>query len=45
MIIGFCVGILPMLVCVCFYEFNDAFPDPEGDEDDNEEDSGHVKKE
>ena len=51
MIIGFCVGILPMLVCVCFYEFNDAFPDPEGDEGDegdedgDEEGSGHVKKE
>ena len=41
MIIGFCVGILPMLVCVCFYEFNDAFPDPESDDDD----SRHVKKE
>jgi hypothetical protein len=42
MIIGFCVGMMPMLVCVCFYEFNDAFPDPEGDDD---EDSEHVKKE
>jgi len=50
MIIGFCVGILPMLMCVCFYEFNDAFPDPEGDEYEGEDeagddDSGHVKKE
>ena len=54
MFIGFCVGIVPMLLCVCFYEFNDAFPDPEGDEDevDDEADeegdddgSGHVKKE
>jgi hypothetical protein len=44
MIIGFCVGMVPMLVCVCFYEFNDAFPDPEGDGDDDE-DSEHVKKE
>lgn len=51
MIIGFCVGMVPMLVCVCFYEFNDAFPDPEGEGDDedeeagDEDDSGHVKKE
>ena len=46
MFIGFCVGIVPMLLCVCFYEFNDAFPDPEGDEDDDDEDDrGHVKKE
>ena len=46
MIIGFCVGIVPMLLCVCFYEFNDAFPDPEGDEEaSDDDDSGHVKKE
>lgn len=48
MFIGFCVGIVPMLLCVCFYEFNDAFPDPEGDEYEDEagdDDSGHVKKE
>jgi hypothetical protein len=48
MFIAFCVGIVPMLLCVCFYEFNDAFPDPEGDEDDvddDDDDSGHVKKE
>jgi len=49
MIIGFCVGMVPMLVCVCFYEFNDAFPDPEGEGEDeeagDEDDSGHVKKE
>ena len=49
MFIGFCVGIVPMLVCVCFYEFNDTFPDPDGDdtdeEVDNDGDSGHVKKE
>ena len=46
MFIGFCVGIVPMLLCVCFYEFNDAFPDPEGNEEDDEEDDrGHVKKE
>jgi hypothetical protein len=36
-------------VCVCFYEFNDAFPDPEGDEGDADADAddgaGHVKKE
>ena len=34
-IIGFCVGILPLLVCVCVYEFQDAFPDP-GEEVDHE---------
>jgi hypothetical protein len=49
MFIGFCVGILPMLLCVCFYEFNDAFPDPEGDEGasdaDADDGAGHVKKE
>ena len=46
MFIAFCVGIMPMLLCVCFYEFNDAFPDPEGNEDDDDEDDrGHVKKE
>ena len=47
MIIGFCVGMVPMLVCICFYEFNDAFPDPEGEGDDDEagDDAGHVKKE
>jgi hypothetical protein len=49
-IVGFCVGILPLLVCVCVYEFHDAFPDPEGDEDDVDDDgdedgSRHVKKE
>ena len=48
MFIGFCVGIVPMLVCVCFYEFNDTFPDPDADDADDaddEADSEHVKKE
>jgi len=27
-IMGFCVGILPLVVCVCVFEFRDAFPDP-----------------
>ena len=27
-IVGICVGILPLLVCVCVYELQDAFPDP-----------------
>jgi hypothetical protein len=27
-IIGFCVGILPLIVCVCMYETKNAFPDP-----------------
>ena len=36
MFIGFCVGLMPLVVGVCVYEFNDAFPDPEagGDVDD-----------
>ena len=45
MIVGFCVGILPMLVCVCFYEFNDTFPDPDADDTDDEADAKHLKKE
>jgi hypothetical protein len=27
-IVGVCVGILPLLVCVCVYELRDVFPDP-----------------
>jgi len=27
-IIGFCVGILPLVVCICIFEFKEAFPDP-----------------
>ena len=27
-IIGFCVGVLPLIACVCVFEFKDAFPDP-----------------
>jgi len=48
MFIAFCVGIVPMLVCVCFYEFNDTFPDPDADDADDaddEADSEHIKKE
>lgn len=46
MVSGFCVGILPLIVCVCFYEFKDAFPDPEEDEDeDADARSDHLKKE
>jgi hypothetical protein len=36
-IIGFCVGIMPLVVCVCVFEFKDAFPDPVDQED-------HLKK-
>ena len=32
--IGFCVGLMPLIVGVCVYEFNDAFPDPD-DVDEN----------
>lgn len=51
MIIGFCVGMVPVIVCLCIYEFKDTFPDPDGEgEGDDEEagdedDSGHLKKE
>ena len=35
MIIGLCTGLLPIIACLCIYEFNDTFPDPEhGDESD-----------
>jgi len=34
MFIGFCVGLMPLIVGVCVYEFNDAFPDPD-DVDEN----------
>jgi hypothetical protein len=27
-IIGFCVGIMPLVVCICIFEFKDTFPDP-----------------
>jgi hypothetical protein len=27
-IIGFCVGILPLVVCICIFEFKEEFPDP-----------------
>jgi len=37
-VVGFCVGILPLLVCICVYEFQDAFPVPEETEDDNDDD-------
>jgi hypothetical protein len=48
MVSGFCVGLLPLIVCVCFYEFKDAFPDPEEDEDEDEDSDAradHLKKE
>ena len=49
MIIGFCVGMMPMIVLLCIYEFKDTFPDPDGDGDgdgdDDGEDADHLKKE
>ena len=27
-VVGYCVGILPLLACVCIYESREAFPDP-----------------
>jgi hypothetical protein len=46
-VIGACVGLLPLVVGVCVYEFNDAFPDPDVDADADADDSGgdHLKKE
>jgi len=40
MIMGVCAGLLPIIVCLCMYEFNDTFPDPDGDGG-----GEHVKKE
>ena len=40
MVIGVCTGLLPIIVCLCMYEFNDTFPDPDGDGG-----GEHVKKE
>jgi prolipoprotein diacylglyceryltransferase len=40
MVIGVCTGLLPIIVCLCIYEFNDTFPDPDSDGDDE-----HLKKE
>ena len=51
-IIGFCVGLLPLVIGVIIYEFNGAFPrddGEDGDDDDDEYDdddlSDHQKKE
>jgi len=47
MFIGFCTGLLPIIVCLCMYEFKDTFPDPDADDDydDEDDDAGHLKKE
>lgn len=49
MIIGFCVGMVPMIVLLCIYEFKDTFPDPDGDGDGDDDadgkDADHLKKE
>ena len=54
MIIGLCTGLLPIIVCLCMYEFKDTFPDPEEEEEEEDEDVGddedtrdygHLKKE
>ena len=44
-IMGFCVGILPLLVCICVYESQDAFPDPGEGESDDDVDAEHQKTE
>jgi hypothetical protein len=44
-IIGFCVGIMPLLVCVCVFEFKDAFPDPVDPNNNNSATpTDHLKK-
>jgi hypothetical protein len=44
-IMGFCVGILPLLVCICVYESQDAFPDPGEGESDDDVGAEHEKTE
>lgn len=49
MITGLCAGLLPIIACLCIYEFNATFPDPEhgdeSDEDVGDEDVGNVSNE
>jgi hypothetical protein len=45
MIIGFCVGMVPMIALLCIYEFKDTFPDPDDDDYDEDDDAAHLKKE
>jgi hypothetical protein len=40
-IIGFCIGILPLIACVCIFESKNAFPDPLPEA---EETTEHEKK-
>jgi hypothetical protein len=46
-IIGFCVGLLPLVIGVIIYEFNSAFPRDDGDDGEYDDDdlSDHLKKE
>ena len=46
-VVGFCVGMLPLVIAIIIYEFNEAFPrEGEEDEDTEDEDGGnHLKKE
>jgi hypothetical protein len=43
--IGYCVGLAPILACICIYEFKDAFPDPDEAEAEDSDNDGHLKKE
>ena len=45
MLIGFCVGLTPIVACICVYEFKDAFPDPAEAEAEDYDNDGHLKKE
>ena len=45
MLIGFCVGLTPIVACICIYEFKDAFPDPAEAEAEDDDNDSHLKKE
>jgi hypothetical protein len=42
MITGLCAGLLPIIACLCIYEFNATFPDPEHGDESDEGDEGDV---
>ena len=44
-IIGFCVGLLPLVIGVIVYEFNDAFPRDDGEEEEEDGDDGEEEEE
>lgn len=52
-VVGFCVGMLPLVIAIIVYEFNEAFPrggeedeeDEEGEDTEDEDGVNHLKKE